>query len=651
MKYRPEIDGLRTIAVLSVLVYHAEFFIGNHQLLKGGYLGVDVFFVISGYLITSLILNEHRATGTFSFLNFYERRGRRLLPALLTVMLASLPVAWLVLMPTQLIDFSKSLISSIFFASNFYWHVTLQEYGAESALLKPFLHTWSLAIEEQYYVLFPILLLGIYRFLKTRTLGVLSACLLLSLCLAELINKQFGFYMLPTRFWELLAGALLAHRMVYYPLNKTDTLVHRVSPFFGIFLITYSVLFIEFNDKHPGLITLIPVIGTVLIIWLANPRDRATSILSSKLFVAIGLVSYSLYLWHYPIFAFGRIIRTNPDIYHKLTWFILSGILSFFTYKFVETPFRNRTRLNLKQASIILALMTFVVLGFAAYAIQNDGARERFPKLMNIYGRNEFDNRILKRESWAILNDLAVASGYEKVKGVDNSQGRTYEKSESWYSSKEKTRKILIIGNSHAKDLFNAFYLNRDLFPQLEFARYGIEVTANSNAIDALIGSPNFRDADFILISTKYGENEDDAKDHLDKLPAFIDRLKKQGKRVLISSNTVEFIDSNIRETIFDRIIKEPTLSFSIEQINRSHFDQRKLQIDKRNQKIKMIADQMGVKYLDKTDFICDLSASTCTGVTPDGYKTFYDYGHYTVEGAKYFGKRIHEMNWLDLDH
>ena len=159
LQYRPEIDGLRAIAVMAVLLYHAELFIGKTQLFAGGFLGVDVFFVISGYLITSLILTEYQSTGSFSFPNFYERRARRLLPALLTVMLAFLPVGWFVLMPTQLIDFSKSLISSIFFASNLYWNETLHEYGAESALLKPFLHTWSLAVEEQFYILFPIILL------------------------------------------------------------------------------------------------------------------------------------------------------------------------------------------------------------------------------------------------------------------------------------------------------------------------------------------------------------------------------------------------------------------------------------------------------------------------------------------------------------
>ncbi len=147
LKYRPEIDGLRTIAVLAVIIYHAEFLVGNSKILEGGFFGVDIFFVISGYLITSLIITEYKKTGCFSYVDFYERRARRLLPAFLTVTLFSLLFAWDILLPSQLEDYAKSLLASVLFLSNFYWFFSLQEYGAESSLLKPFLHTWSLAVE------------------------------------------------------------------------------------------------------------------------------------------------------------------------------------------------------------------------------------------------------------------------------------------------------------------------------------------------------------------------------------------------------------------------------------------------------------------------------------------------------------------------
>ena len=166
INYRPEIDGLRTLAVLSVIIYHAQFSLSDKILLKGGFLGVDIFFVISGYLITSLILKELKTTNNFSFFYFYQRRARRILPVLFTVMVASIPFAWLYLLPARLIDFSKSILYSIGFNSNFYFHYSGLRYGAEDGLLKPFLHTWSLSVEEQFYVIFPVILILIFKFFK-----------------------------------------------------------------------------------------------------------------------------------------------------------------------------------------------------------------------------------------------------------------------------------------------------------------------------------------------------------------------------------------------------------------------------------------------------------------------------------------------------
>jgi peptidoglycan/LPS O-acetylase OafA/YrhL len=213
MQYRPEIDGLRAIAVVSVVLYHAQITVFGHQPFQGGFIGVDIFFVISGYLITTIILNELITTGSFSFKHFYERRIRRILPALLFVMLASLPFAWMYLLPNALIDFSKSILYSLGFSSNFYFHFSGQEYGAEDGLLKPFLHTWSLSVEEQYYILFPILLIITYKFFKKYLLIILLTCLIIGFQLADWTSRNFesiSFYFLHTRMWELLTGSVLA---------------------------------------------------------------------------------------------------------------------------------------------------------------------------------------------------------------------------------------------------------------------------------------------------------------------------------------------------------------------------------------------------------------------------------------------------------
>lgn len=356
MKYRPEIDGLRTIAVISVIVYHAEFAHRNGFFLEGGFFGVDVFFVISGFLITMLIINEYQSTSRFSIKNFYERRARRLLPALLTVMMVSLPFAWKYLLPDQLIDFSKSQIASLLFGSNFYWFVSLQEYGAESGHLKPFLHTWSLAVEEQFYLFFPLFFVGIYRWRKSRyTMTLLTSVSFLSFLFAEWItprNTSFSFYMLPSRFWELLAGSILAYILYLHPRKDNDTLLNGTMSIVGLSLIVYAVFLTGFdlnNLNHPGFVTLMPVIGTVLIIWFANGKDLISKVLANKLFVNIGLISYSLYLWHYPIFAFGRIIDSTPSIYTKSVWILLTLFLSITTYLLIEQPFRNRKMVSLSN--------------------------------------------------------------------------------------------------------------------------------------------------------------------------------------------------------------------------------------------------------------------------------------------------------------
>jgi peptidoglycan/LPS O-acetylase OafA/YrhL len=309
LTYRPEIDGLRAIAVGAVILYHAQITIFGYQPFKGGFIGVDIFFVISGYLITSIILKELVTTGSFSFKHFYERRVRRILPALLFVMLVSLPFAWMYLLPSSFIDFSKSILYSLGFSSNFYFHYSGQQYGAESGLLKPFLHTWSLSVEEQFYILFPIVLLITFKYFRKYLIHILILGFVISLGLADWGSRNhpsFNFYVLPTRGWELLAGSILAYFEINNGHRSKNKTFNLILPTIGLLLIGHSILF--FNDEmfHPSFYTLSPIIGVCLMIWFSNKDELITKILSTKLFVGIGLISYSLYLWHYPIFAFAR---------------------------------------------------------------------------------------------------------------------------------------------------------------------------------------------------------------------------------------------------------------------------------------------------------------------------------------------------------
>jgi len=309
LKYRPEIDTLRAIAVLAVIIYHANFYLFGNLVFSGGYLGVDIFFIISGYLITSIILKELIEKDSFSFKNFYIKRIKRILPALLFVMLVSIPFSWIYLYPTDLVSFSKSILYSLGFTSNFYFHFSGLEYGSPEGLLKPFLHTWSLSVEEQYYILFPIGLVLVFKFLRKHLLYFFLICFFISLLLADWGSKNYPsatFYFLHTRIWELILGSLLAYYEIKLGHRGQNKILCQIFPILGLTLIVYS--FFSFDGKifHPSFYTLIPAIGVSLILWFSYEDNFILKILSYKVFVKIGLISYSLYLWHYPIFSFAN---------------------------------------------------------------------------------------------------------------------------------------------------------------------------------------------------------------------------------------------------------------------------------------------------------------------------------------------------------
>jgi peptidoglycan/LPS O-acetylase OafA/YrhL len=383
LTYRPEIDGLRAIAVVAVIIYHAQINILGYQPFKGGFIGVDIFFVISGYLITSIILKELVTTGTFSFKHFYERRVRRILPVLLIVMLVSLPFAYMYLLPSSLIDFSKSILYSLGFSSNLYFNYSGQQYGAESALLKPFLHTWSLSVEEQYYILFPVILLIIFKYFRKHLIHILILGFIISLGLADWGSRNhpsFNFYVLPSRGWELLAGSILAYFEITLGHRSKNRAMNFILPSIGLILIAHSILY--FNDKmfHPSLYTLSPIIGVCLIIWFSSKDELITKILSSKVFVGIGLISYSLYLWHYPIFAFGNFFAQGlTDIYLFQKRYLIAIIISFslVSYHLIEKPFRQK-QIKFKTIIVPIILTILIISTLNLYAVSKEGISSRF---------------------------------------------------------------------------------------------------------------------------------------------------------------------------------------------------------------------------------------------------------------------------------
>lgn len=355
MHYRPEVDGLRAVAVLPVILFHAGF-----SAFSGGFVGVDVFLVISGYLITTIIYQE-MAQGRFSMWRFYERRARRILPALFVVCLACILFAWLWMMPKEFEDFSQSLVGVATFTSNIlFWRES--GYFADPAELKPLLHTWSLAVEEQFYILYPPLLLALYHFVPKRLFFIISLGALSSLGLSHYASSEHpsaNFYLLPSRAWELGIGALVALYLHQKgaAANATGTnstrasaalsrLIREVAGLIGLTLIGYSIFVFDKTTPFPSLWTLIPVIGTALIILAANCDTLIGRLLRLRILVGIGLISYSAYLWHQPLFAFAR-IRLFEGVPGWVYWVMIAATfaLAWLTWLTLEVPARKRLKL------------------------------------------------------------------------------------------------------------------------------------------------------------------------------------------------------------------------------------------------------------------------------------------------------------------
>ncbi|WP_282756058.1 acyltransferase family protein [Desulfuromonas thiophila] len=363
MKYRREIDGLRAVAVIPVIFFHAGF-----SAFAGGFVGVDIFFVISGYLITTIILADMEK-GKFSIATFYERRARRILPALFFVMVCCVPVASHFLTPRHLEDFCQSLVAVSLFSSNILFWQESGYFGVTSEL-KPLLHTWSLAIEEQYYMIFPLFLMVLWRFRKRWIFGALLTIGLLSLCFAQwgaYNAPSADFYLLPTRAWELAIGALIAFYSLYQRRKILESLsrpfVKEVFALVGFILILVSVFTFDKSTPFPSFWALLPTLGTALIIVFSNSDTIVGRFLSCGPMVGVGLLSYSIYLWHQPLFVFARHATLFPPSAGLLLILsALSVFLAYFSWRFVEAPFRNKEKVSRRK------IFLFAVVGSCAFA-------------------------------------------------------------------------------------------------------------------------------------------------------------------------------------------------------------------------------------------------------------------------------------------
>ena len=466
--YRPEIDGLRAVAVMAVILYHA-----GMPGFSAGFLGVDLFFVVSGYLITG-ILAADLAEGRFSIARFYERRLRRIIPALMLVMLLCLPLAYWLMLPDDLENFGQSLVATTAFANNMLLMLTSGYFGIE-VQFKPLMHTWSLGVEEQYYLAVPLLMWAAWRFGKARGLLIgMAAVTALSFaaCLAlHRADPVYNFFLIASRGWELGAGGLA---MLLEP---------RIRPLAGkaaaaglalAGLLLAAVPILAFRDSAaPGLATLIPVTGVCLLLLFGGTRDPVGRLLSSPPFVGIGLISYSAYLFHQPIFAFARLASLEePRLRVMLALLAPILLCAWLSWRFVEQPCRDRARVSTPAVLIGSGVAALVVLAAGLTFHFASGFYRNWPELADgSAGRNA---------------NIAYNMAPDRFRQV------------SLPETADKVR-VLVIGNSFGRDFINM---------ALETGRMGNHILAFREADDCEKLSDEVvaqaASADFIILSGRF---------------------------------------------------------------------------------------------------------------------------------------------------
>ena len=586
MKYRREIDGLRAFAVVPVILFHAGF-----KIFSGGFVGVDVFFVISGYLITSILLAELE-TGKLSLAHFYERRARRILPALFLVMFTCLLFSWFWLLPPNFKSFSQSLVAVSLFASNFlFWRTN--GYFEAFAEFKPLLHTWSLAVEEQYYVLFPLFLMLCWRLGKRRLALLLVAVTCLSLFAAQWAtakNPAFAFYLLPTRGWEILIGALIP----FYPRKHNTAYNQPASP-----------------------------LGAALIIMFATPKTLTGRLWGSKLFVGIGLISYSAYLWHQPLFVFAK-HKTVSDPSQGLMSIlaVATFILAYFSWKYVEAPFRKKQHFTRQQIFLyaICGTIFFITIGLIG----------------------NFTKGIPQRYSTEeqTLVAMGTKEGALKLYGLGTCLIEGYQQVDVLISSNcipNHPNKVIVFGDSEAAHLMAGVrhsFSNYAIGQWTGTGCYAIDYSKNSahcremyqTFLDHVLSKA--QPSDIILISSRWIDlyNDIDKKEFSNGLVALLDHLKQAKAKIVIIGNTPEFTRSPQLIMVMEGIKNKGTVSLQSK-------DFREV-----NALLKSTAQTYGLTFFDPTTALCD--ALQCI-VVNNGTHLFFDGGHLSTEGS------VHVINGL----
>ena len=614
--YRADIDGLRAIAILGVVFFHF-----NIYPFEGGYLGVDVFLVISGYLIASFIFPKLK-NNNFNFFEFFLRRIKRLLPTYYITLVLSFILAYFVFEPDIFNKFAKSSISSFFFVSNFFFWKN-SGYWDESNT-NPLLHTWTLSLEWQFYFFISVFFFLGWRFFKNYLKTVLLIIFILSLLLSILfIGRNVSFFLIPFRLFEFSIGSFI------FLIEKKTKLFENhknIVSFIGFFLIIFSFTNFDSTNNVPGYISLIPCFGAAIILYQNN--SYVHHILSNKKIVYIGLISYSLYLFHWPIITYYNSFYITELKYEmKILLIVFSLFLSAINYELVEKKIR---KLSLKFISInsffLLSTVLILMLTLNIFVIKNNGLPDRIndEKIKFI---NSFKNEKNERNNFLESNIDSKFDASSKIK-------------------------LLVLGDSHGGDMFMAIRQNINNeqkfdIEYLEFSHWCFQKNKFKNILvfldriqkrvkqcsdeklQFINNSKLFKEANIILLSSSWYKGIDTYIDEI------INYLKKTSEaKIIVSSKTIFFPKMS---TLLLRIKPE-----KINEINMLSYDIRYKAQDLINVNLEKKLNDMRVHYLDKTKLICNDEDEVCYIFNKDKNKFhIFDGSHWTLEGARYYGKKI----------
>ncbi|WP_345828769.1 acyltransferase family protein [Erwinia sp. HDF1-3R] len=612
MKYRADVDGLRALAVLPVIAYHMG--IGG---IPGGFTGVDIFFVISGYLICGIIY-QGGMTNTFSYLEFYKRRCLRILPPLFVVLLSTLIFGYYHLLPAQFSDLSNSSLATLLFSSNiFFWKTT--GYFAGPAELKPLLHTWSLAVEEQFYIVMPVVLLFVVRRFRQHTsrvmLLIIAASLLLSIY-AVTRKPTFTFYLLPTRAWELALGGLIAVAGLEAKLAKLSQGVKHLMSLTGLALILIGFLWLTTEKPFPAWNALWPCLGSFLII-LAGERAMVSRLLSLKPVVYIGMISYCLYLWHWPIIVYSRMFFNLAPGIRELTIVGLTLGLAVASRYLIEIPFRYRLS-GFSPSRIVTASVVGLVLMASG----------------SLY-KGHLSNNAGQFSSEALM--LAQYSQYKEMPDFDYQYrpGRCFVDGKSQedkpfdrdycLKTSATAKNYVVIGDSHAAHLWRALSLAAgDGINVIQATSAGCKPLYRQSLhnpctelVDYLYGNwiPSHH-IDGVIISARW------LPEDIAPLKATLAQLKSVSDNIIVLGPTIEYTEALPDLLAYQTDGRKDLVAASIDH-----------SIKTTDVAMQQAVATEKIPYISIYSIICP--HDVCRGLASDGHPLSNDYGHLTLSGAK----------------